>query len=107
MLNSYYRVTRNNPPTVTDFTSHAASGWPAPAQPEGTRLWDGLSVYATEAQARRKARQIPLIGQFIAELQIANEAPVRVERTTTSAGHHTIWGDAAYLLGCVVRVLPV
>jgi hypothetical protein len=104
-----YRIVRTDPPTLADFASNAARGLPLrDASPETRRLWDGLSVYATAAQARNKARQLPALGRYVARLDLPERAPVRVERTVPrSRGHHTLWGDPAVLLGCVVAVLPV
>jgi hypothetical protein len=71
------------------------------------RLRSGRSVYATEAQARRKARQYPMLGHYIAAVALPDDLSIRLERTLPSAGHHTVWGDAARLLAHVVRVVPV
>jgi hypothetical protein len=76
-----------------------------PTDPEELRLWSGVSVYATEAQARRKARGVPTLGTFIAAIEIPDDGSVQYERTTKSSGHHTIWADAVVLLQYVV--LPV
>jgi hypothetical protein len=104
-----YRIVRTAPPTAADFTSNAARGLPVRGDdPETRRLWDGLSVYATEAQARAKARQLPALGGYVARLELPPGAPVRVERTVPrSRGHHTVWGAPAVLLRCVVVVVPV
>ena len=64
-------------------------------------------MYQTEAQARRKARGLPMLGRFIAEVEVPETEAMRVERTTTSAGHHTVWGDPDGLLAAVRRVSPV
>jgi hypothetical protein len=70
-------------------------------------VWDGISVYRTLAQAQRKARDYPFLGQFIAELDVDIDVPqIRVEKTY-GRGHHTLWGPAATLLRLVVRVTPV
>ena len=67
----------------------------------------GISVYATENQARRKALDYPHLGQQIAVLDIPDEGPNRFERTTRSRGHHTLWGDAAEIRSCVLAVRVV
>jgi hypothetical protein len=105
---TFYRVVKTDPPTLTDFTSNAARGRPLPdPTPETRRLWAGLSVNATEAQARRRARQYPALGAWIARLELPVAAPVQIERTTRIPGHHTLWGEPAVLLGSVVVVVPV
>jgi hypothetical protein len=103
-----YRIVKTNPPKLADFVSNAAKERPIPddARPEARRLWDGLSAYATEAQARRHAKISPMLGSFLAELAITPDAPVRIERTL-GTGHYTIWGDPALLLACVTRVAAV
>jgi hypothetical protein len=83
-------------------------GIPAPNDdPETLRLWDGMSVWATETQARNKARAYPWLGRYIARLELPPAAPVRWERTLGSRGHHTLWGQPAVVLACVVSVTPV
>ncbi len=47
-----------------------------------------------------------MLGRFVAELVLAEEGPIRAERTTREAGHHTLWGDPDELLRCVSRVEP-
>jgi hypothetical protein len=95
---TFYRITRTDPPTLWDFRSAKDRGRREPESAEERRLWDGISVYATEAQARRKARSLPLLGRFIAAVVLSEDDSVRVERTLSTAGHHTLWGDAALLL---------
>jgi hypothetical protein len=107
-VRAFYRIVRKNPPTADDFTSNAAKGRPLrDPSPETRRLWDGLSVNATEAQARRRARQYPVLGAYIAVLEIPVASSVRVERTTGVPGHHTMWGEPEELLRFVVRVVAV
>jgi hypothetical protein len=105
---TFYRVVKTDPPTLADFTSNAARGRPLlDPSPETRRLWAGLSVNATEAPARRRARQHPALGAWVACLELPAAAPVQIERTTRIPGHHTLWGEPAVLLGCVVAVVPV
>jgi hypothetical protein len=71
------------------------------------RLWDGISVYESEAQAREKARQFPDLGTHLARLEIPMSIGARIERTTRSEGHHTIWAPAAMLHACIVSIVPL
>lgn len=88
--------------------SHVELGIPFRATSEDSvRQARGISVHATEAQARRKARQVPVLGRRLAELRVANNAGLIVERTAGGAGHHTIWGDAAAISSAVIRVIEV
>jgi hypothetical protein len=103
-----YRVVTGDPPPLDDFLSAQALGEPPPLNPDQARLHDGISVYATERQARRKAQAYPWIGDYLAVLELSDDAPVRVERTLPrSRGHHTLWGDPEYLRDRVVSIVPV
>lgn len=102
----FYRIARTNPTTLDDFLSNAARGRPYPPDPEDARVWDGLSVYSTAAQARRQRRRSPVLGLFIAVLRVPLDGSIRIERTR-GEGHHTIWGDPEVLLSLVVAVVPI
>ncbi len=102
----FYRIAHSNPTMLDDFLSNAARGRPTPPEPEDARLWDGLSVYSTAAQARRQRRRSPMLGTYIAVLRVPLDGSVRIERTR-GEGHHTIWGDAALLWSLVVAVEPI
>jgi hypothetical protein len=104
-----HRIVRTDPPTVDDFTSDVARGRPPrSAEPEAVRLASGLSVFATLAQARAKARQYPFLGAYVAVIELQEGGAVRWERTLPrSRGHHTVWDDPAELLDAVVAVVPV
>jgi len=103
-----YRIVRTDPPTAADFTSnHALGKVPRRPEPEVVRLWDGLSMYETEQQARVKATLRPALGRYIAAVAVMPAVGVRIERTTSSAGHHTVWGEAPRLLALVQRVIAV
>ena len=99
-----YRVVRADPPTRTDFLSPAVLGRRF-ADPRQHDLAEGISVFATEAQARRQALAYQL-GRHIAELQLPAGAEIRRTQRRT-AGHHTVRADAEALLRSVVRVVPV
>ena len=102
----FYRLVRNNPPSLEDFLSYAALGIRVDADdPETRRLSRGISVQATEAQARRRHRQLPHLGSAIAILEVPVGGPIRYERTTRTPGHHTLWGPPAILLRCVVTIV--
>lgn len=104
----FHRITQTDPPTRDDFTSDAAQGIEPPDDdPVHASLHDGISVFATEQQARKKAQAFPFLGSFIARLEIPDDAPVRIERTLSSRGHHTMWGNPDDLRRYVVSVVPV
>jgi hypothetical protein len=102
----FYRVVRSNPPTLDDFTSQKAKGIPmARPDPEIALLWNGISVFATETQARHQARAKPWLGGYIAELVIAEGDPITFRRTGVARGHHTLWGEPADLKARVTRTV--
>jgi hypothetical protein len=108
---TFFRIVKTTPPTRRDFASNQEKrGDPRPHLPQHLRrLWNGLSIHATEAQSRRQARENPWLGRYIAELQIPDHPlrPMRWERTVPSnEGHYTLWGDADELLNYVTRVVP-
>lgn len=105
-VRSFYRLTVENPPMLEDFLSEAALGIARSANPELGRLWDGISVWSTLNQAQNKAKVLRN-KHFIAELRIEENGPIHFERTTSSAGHHTLWGDPQSLVDSVVSVVPV
>ena len=108
-----HRVTQNNPPEREDVMSNAAQGIPPPDDdPQRAMLNDGISVFNTEQQARKKVlslRELGInLGDYIARLDIPDGAPgVRIERTLRTPGHHTIWADPDQLLEYVVSIVPV
>jgi hypothetical protein len=108
MARTFFRITLTDPPSLADFTSPSAKGrTPRDNDPEARRLWDGVSVFATETQARNQAKDFPLLGGYIAQVDVPDDAPVRVERTLRTRGHHTVWADPQVLLRHVVSVEPV
>lgn len=64
-------------------------------------------MYRTLAQARRKARAFPFLGKYIAVIDLTGIESVIVERTTSSSGHYTVWGEPEVILVCVVAIEPV
>jgi hypothetical protein len=102
-----YRIVKTNPPTDADFVSFGAQGRPAPAGPELARLWWGVSVYDSERGARKTAQRRAHLGRYVAQLEIPDDAPVRVERTGHGVGHHTVWAEPATLLAYVAEVSPI
>jgi hypothetical protein len=111
MARVFYRVIWGARPVPEDFKSARQLGKPALVRPEQFPLWDGLSVYATEQQARKKARSLRLIGHpigdFIGEVHVPDDPEFTAERTTASPGHHTIWGPLHRLATYVRKVTPV
>ena len=108
MARVFYRIVKSDPPTLIDFMSPEARGR-VPRHPtvEVLRLWDGISAYETEEQARAKARELPRLGRYIAAVLVPEDGPIRHERTLDSEGHWTLWGEPAELLRRVTSVVRV
>ena len=58
-------------------------------------------------RAAKKAKRVPLLGQYIATLEIPECGEIRHERTTSGTGHYTLWGPPEALRECVTGVTPV
>lgn len=103
----FYRLVVTNPPTLKDFMSYDVLGIGlVDPDEESIRLSMGISVFRTEAQARRTARRRRFRGTFfIADIVIPPDVNVQVERTTKNPGHYTLWADADMIASWVVRVL--
>jgi hypothetical protein len=102
----FYRIVRTNPESLWDLTSAKERGQPVPSDPKLRDVWDGLSVYSTLSQARRKQRMSPVLGAFVAVLRIPTDGSIRFARTLGGDGHHTIWATPAELETLVVSVEP-
>jgi len=102
---TFYRVVATDPPTRRDFLSHEALGIPL-RNADDRELWQGVSVQATEQQARQRAR-LPGFGRYVAELLVPGAGPIAWRRTGRQRGHHTLWGDPDEMLACVIRTVPV
>ena len=88
-----FRILPGAQPTEDDFKSKLHLGIACPVtDPEVQRRWTGLSVFGSEEQARRVVRRLPMLGSFIAELNIPPVAGMRAE-PTPGPGHYTLGGD--------------
>jgi hypothetical protein len=87
-----HRIVQNNPPAVADFTSKAQLGIPCPVpDPDVQRRWTGLSLFGSDELARRTARRLPMLGSFIAALDIPDGPGMQVEMTP-GPGHYLLGG---------------
>lgn len=88
-----HRIVRDERPTQNDFMSKAHLGIPCPvSDPDVRQRWSGLSLFGSEEQARRVVKRLPMLGSYIAALDIPPEAGARAE-PTTGPGHYTLGGD--------------
>ena len=104
----FNRIVSHNPPLRIDFLSYHARGIPPRHDdPFTRRVWDGVSVYDSEQRARRVARQYPMLGGYIAMLDVPVPSAIRSERTGSRPGHWTLWGDPDELQRLVLSVSSV
>jgi len=88
-----YRILRSERPTEDDFKSKLHLGIPCPVpDPEIQQRWTGLSLFGSEEQARRVVRRLPMLGSYIAAIDVPPGAGMRAE-PTTGPGHYTLGGD--------------
>lgn len=98
----FFRIARTNPPTIQDFVSQKANGVPL-RDVRYASIWDGVSVYETDVQAENAAARARYrFGSYLCVLDVEENGLVQFERTTGSAGHHTLWATPEQLLACVV-----
>lgn len=102
-----YRLVETSPPTLKDFMSYHVLGIGlVDPDEESIRLSTGISVFRTEAQARRAGRRRRFRGTFfIAEIVVPVDARMRIERTTGTPGHFTLWAEPDMIVSWVARVL--
>ena len=100
----FYRIARNDPPSVSDMSSHLELGIPLRrTDPESLRMASGISLFDSIERARKQAKRKPWWGKaYIAEVAIPLDH-VRVEKTA-GPGHYTAWCDPNDMLTYVRRV---
>lgn len=106
-VRTVYRIVWTNPPLVDDLKPIPVTN--AFVRSEYRELATGISVFRTFAQARRTAAgRPPWLGRgHIAEILLPESGTYRLERTTASRGHYTLWADPRDILEWVGVVLPV
>jgi len=95
-----FRVTETCPPGQSDFLSYVLAGRAFP--PEGFFRALGVSLWLTEAKARKMARSGQL-GRCYAEVDLRGRAEAYLSITNHKTGHVTVWAPPRLLLECVVR----
>ncbi len=117
LLRTFYRLVKNNPATAQDVLSQAALRRPPPrTDADFLRKWEGLSVFDNEAAARRIGRQRRWkIGEYIATLEIPDDAPLSYSEPDVQGSGHWLLYDAhgrmldeksaPYVLRCIVRIV--
>ena len=105
LARTFYRIVHSREPSLSEFA-------PRPSllvltDPlKARRATTGISAYATEAQARRKAKQLHWeAGRYIARLELPDDTPVEVDRWERGGGHHTLYGPPAALRSYVTDIV--
>lgn len=89
----FYRIVRSDPPAIDDFSPKVNVAQDVlDKRPELVHLVAGISVFDDIELARKKAIRFPMLGALLAEVTVPDDSSVRFERTTSSRGHHTMWG---------------
>jgi len=100
-----YRVIRSRHPSWADFLSNLVRDQPARQAEIGNLAeWAGVSTFEDLEEARDRAQRFPILGRYIAELVIPDDAPVLIE-PSVGPGHWTIVGGPGLLLRYVARVV--
>jgi hypothetical protein len=112
-----FRVTRSDDQSseefVDSFRSHAELGIPpVRGSPDEThpQIYDGISVFDTQARALATARSVRRagrdIGAFVTEVHLHHRLDVRF-LYWGSKGHLTLWGDCLKLVQAAVDTIPI
>ena len=92
----FYRLMKQSPPMLQDVLSQAALRQPCPRphDPEFVRKWEGLSVFADEADVRGlgQARNWRP-GIYIATLHVPDDAPLTFEEPEHAGSSHWLIYD--------------
>src|SRR6266704_2435946 len=66
---TFYRVVKNDPPTIEDFLPHRARRPPPSRNPTPAQLasWNAVSTYVTEEGARDQALAVRVAGRSIGD----------------------------------------
>jgi hypothetical protein len=70
-IRTFYRVVRNDPPTIEDFLPHGSRRpppWRNPT-PEQLASWSAVSIYVTEEGARDQALAVRQAGRSIGDFK--------------------------------------
>jgi hypothetical protein len=106
----FYHLVESASPTRDDFRSYAERGMPYDREdPEACEMATGVSVNATLARVRSRARVVASLKKyrFVAVLRIPVDGSILFKRTGRQRGHYTVWVDPQVLADCVESVVPV
>jgi hypothetical protein len=103
-----YRAVTTSPPTDRDFYSRAMKDGPlrSTANEQARRYHEGVSMWETEAIARRMAQKYPAQGSFIAEVEIPDDGSIPFE-ANPATGHYNVWANPVDLRSGVRSLVQV
>jgi hypothetical protein len=103
----FYRIVRNEFPTVDDFRTMQELGFPLENESYYREWAEGISVYSARNYAMKRARATNFLqGQFVVPLCIPDESGIEFRQTFSNRRHYTIYthGDRALALVCGAAV---
>ena len=104
MQRSFYYLVKANPPVRDEFRSYFERGLvPENATAHQIELLKGVSMWATERQARDLLPRMLERYDYVAEVAIPDG--VRVIRQGRSPGHHNVYASADDLARWVIKVV--
>jgi hypothetical protein len=99
----FFRIVRNETPTVNDFTTMRELGFPLENEAYFREWAEGVSVYNSLDYAIKRARATHFVlGSFVVPVCIPDESAIEVRQTFSNRRHYTIYthGDRALALVC-------
>src|SRR5437762_12975806 len=107
MPGPFYRIVRTTNAAWSDFLSNQVMDQPPRDKEIADPFeWSSLSVFETRAQAEDVTRTY-LLGRFVAQLDIPDDAPVVLRADPDLPGHWTVLDGPGVLLRYVTRVSRV
>ena len=101
-----FRIVHSPDAPWQDFVSDEAKcAPPRPEQRRDMRLYRGISMLSSLTAARRRVRDFPVLGSWIAELRFP-EVDYLELRKTLGPSHYTVIGLPRILASLVRRVHP-
>ena len=103
-----YRLVRGQEAQAHDFASVMVSGIREPnaIEREQPEIWAGVSMFSTEAAARKVGQKRPSLGEWIARVEGVDPGWI-VIGSAGRRGHHTVWASPIRLHASVTAVVPV
>ena len=106
----FYRIVKSNPPTEDDFASNFSRG----RRPRRSEILNpeehrSISVYERREDALATQRLFPVLGAYLAELELADdeiEIAIHKADDNPNDSHYNLRGDPSLFLVRIRRVFP-